>query len=185
MSLKHGLLGLLNYGVMSGYELNKAFNASLGFFWQGQASQIYRELAAMERSGWLTSERVVQEDKPSKKLYALTEAGKKALAEWLADPDGGVAEALRVRSAFLMRVFFGGETPPVETIALIRAFRDESEKALRALGATSASVAEYAQTVPDENKIKYWRLVAKFGDGYYRAAVEWARKALAELEAKL
>jgi DNA-binding PadR family transcriptional regulator len=185
MSLKHGLLGLLNYGGLTGYELNKTFNDSLGFFWQGQASQIYRELTAMERAGWLTSERVVQEDKPTKKIYAVTEAGKKELAEWLAEPGGGVAEALRVRSAFLMRVFFGGETAPEETIALIRAFRDENEKALKSLGATSDNVKKYGQKTRDKNKIKYWRLVAKFGDGYYRAALEWAREALAELEGEL
>ena len=29
MSLKHGLLGLLNYGSMTGYELDKAFKCVL------------------------------------------------------------------------------------------------------------------------------------------------------------
>ena len=56
MSLKHGLLGLLNYGSMTGYELNKVFRDSLSFFWQAKTSQIYRELDAMERCGWLTSD---------------------------------------------------------------------------------------------------------------------------------
>ena len=60
MSLKHGLLGLLNYGPMTGYELDKAFKASLSFFWQAKASQIYRELGTMEQNGWLTSKRIVQ-----------------------------------------------------------------------------------------------------------------------------
>lgn len=32
MSLKHGLLGLLGYGNMTGYELNQTFEQSLGFF---------------------------------------------------------------------------------------------------------------------------------------------------------
>ena len=36
MALKQGLLGLLNYGEMTGYELAKAFNDSLSFFWQAQ-----------------------------------------------------------------------------------------------------------------------------------------------------
>ena len=39
MALKQGLLGLLNYGEMTGYELAKAFNDSLSFFWQAQTSQ--------------------------------------------------------------------------------------------------------------------------------------------------
>lgn len=73
MSLKHGLLGLLNYGKMSGYELNKTFNDSLYFFWKIQISRIYRELNHMEKTGWLTSETVFQTDKPNKRLYSLTD----------------------------------------------------------------------------------------------------------------
>ena len=41
--LKHGILGLLNYGSMTGYEINKAFKDSLSYFWNAQTSQIYRE----------------------------------------------------------------------------------------------------------------------------------------------
>ena len=42
--LKHGILGLLNYGDMTGYEIREAFESSLKFFWPAQTSQIYREL---------------------------------------------------------------------------------------------------------------------------------------------
>jgi DNA-binding PadR family transcriptional regulator len=182
MSLKHGLLGLLNYGNMTGYELNKAFNASLGFFWQGQTSQIYRELSAMERSGWLTSERVIQEDKPNKKLYAITETGKQALSEWLSDANGAVGDALCVRSAFLMRVFFAGETPPERTTSLLRAFRDQCGRALKKLEEAPSNITEYSEIVPDKNRSRYWRVAAMFGEAYYRAAHEWANKALSILE---
>ena len=30
--LKHGILGLLNYGDMTGYEIREAFESSLKFF---------------------------------------------------------------------------------------------------------------------------------------------------------
>lgn len=30
--LKHGILGLLNYGDMTGYEIREVFNKSLNFF---------------------------------------------------------------------------------------------------------------------------------------------------------
>ncbi|MDR1021585.1 MAG: PadR family transcriptional regulator [Synergistaceae bacterium] len=182
MSLKYGLLGLLNYGSLTGYELNKAFNASLGFFWQGQTSQIYRELVSMERSGWLVSERIVQKDKPNKKLYTITGEGKQALAEWLSDASGAITEALCVRNAFLMRLFFAGEMPPSHAISMLREFRGQCGLALETLGDTSRSIAEYSESVPDENKSRYWRIVAMFGDGYYRAELEWADKALSMLE---
>lgn len=34
MSLKHGLLGLLNYGNMTGYDIDRTFKDSLFLFWQ-------------------------------------------------------------------------------------------------------------------------------------------------------
>ncbi|MDR2056554.1 MAG: PadR family transcriptional regulator [Desulfovibrio sp.] len=181
MSLKYGLLGLLNYGSMTGYELGKAFNASLGFFWQGQTSQIYRELSAMERSGWLTATRVVQEGRPNKKLYALTDEGKQALTGWLSDAEGAIAEALCVRNAFLMRVFFAGELPPERAVSLLRAFREQCGQALEKLGDTSRAIAEYSALVSAESRNKYWRIVAMFGESFYRAELEWADRALSLL----
>ena len=53
--LKQGILGLLNYGDMSGYEIKTIFQQSLNYFWTAQTSQIYRELQALEKDGWVTS----------------------------------------------------------------------------------------------------------------------------------
>ena len=84
MALKQGLLGLLNYGEMTGYELAKAFNDSLSFFWQAQTSQIYRELNQLEAEGLLHSRIEVQTGKPDKRVYAITAQGKAELDRWLA-----------------------------------------------------------------------------------------------------
>lgn len=46
--LKHGILGLLNYQDMTGYEINTVFRDSLCYFWNAQTSQIYRELQTLE-----------------------------------------------------------------------------------------------------------------------------------------
>lgn len=50
MPLAHGILGLLHYGSMSGYDLSKAFRASVNLFWHAQTSQIYATLDKLERS---------------------------------------------------------------------------------------------------------------------------------------
>ncbi|MBQ2330081.1 MAG: PadR family transcriptional regulator, partial [Oscillospiraceae bacterium] len=69
--LKHGILGLLNYGSMTGYQVMEVFRDSLNFFWTAQTSQIYRELQNMEMKGWVESVFVPQSGKPDKKLYSL------------------------------------------------------------------------------------------------------------------
>jgi DNA-binding PadR family transcriptional regulator len=79
---KYDLLGLLNYGKMSGYDLDRVFKDSLAFFWQAQTSQIYRELATMkkmEKAGRIRSEIEIQTDKPNKKCTPSHQPGKMSL----------------------------------------------------------------------------------------------------------
>ena len=65
--LKHGILGLLNYGDITGYEIKEVFERSLNYFWTAQTSQIYRELQTIEKKGWAKSTRIEQAGKPDKK----------------------------------------------------------------------------------------------------------------------
>lgn len=82
MSLGFGILGFLNYGPMSGYDLVKAFESSLQFFWHAQSSHIYLELKKREKKGYICGETVIQSDRPNKRLFSITETGKKAFMYW-------------------------------------------------------------------------------------------------------
>ena len=59
MPLAHGILGLLHYGSMSGYDLSKAFRASVNLFWHAQTSQIYATLDKLERAGLISHQVIV------------------------------------------------------------------------------------------------------------------------------
>jgi len=184
MSLKHGLLGLLNYGSMTGYDLNRAFRDSLSFFWQAQTSQIYRELNAMEHDGWLVCERVIQDDRPNKRVYSITPAGKTAFERWLSDPEQGIPDAMTVRSAFLMRVFFAGEIGEERAISNLRAYREECLECAARLETVPDSITAYGQLLHhDDGRSKHWKIAALFGETFYRAGIEWADKAIEILEA--
>lgn len=178
MSLKHGLLGLLNYGSMTGYELDKAFKASLSFFWQAKTSQIYRELAAMEGQGWLTSQRVIQSEKPNKRVYTITKDGKEELTTWLSSPEGDIKDAMGVRSAFLMRVFFAGETSTKQSLEMLYAYRQKCLESKTGLGGAYDAISEYGGIVGDERKAKYWQIAALYGDAFFEAGLNWADKAI-------
>lgn len=182
VSLKHGLLGLLNYGPMTGYELDKVFKDSLNFFWQAQTSQIYRELNAMEKSGWLTSEIEIQTGKPNKKLYSITDAGKKELLIWLSQntPD----EEFKIRSGFLLKLFFSGERSVQESIAMLKAFQSECEKRVVFLSQTDSSIEQYGEAISndDNKKMVYWSLTARFGKAYMDMCLDFAGDAIKILE---
>lgn len=182
MSLKHGILGLLNYGAMTGYELDKVFKASLGFFWQAKTSQIYRELDGMEQNGWLTSQRVIQTEKPNKRIYTITDSGKSELAQWLLLPEADIAHAMHVKSGFLMRVFFGGETSMDQSLDMLRAYRAQCVECRKQLAAAHGASAEYGVEVGDDVKTRFWALSILYGESYYDAGIHWADRAIAILE---
>jgi DNA-binding PadR family transcriptional regulator len=182
MSLKYGLLGLLNYGKQSGYDLDKAFKDSLAFFWQGQTSQIYRELGAMEKAGWISSEIEFQTDRPNKKWYALTPRGREEFMTWLASPEGAAEEMLHVRSPFLMRLFFAGELPPEHTAGMLQNVRDACARALENMSPVPENVEKYQTMIPNAERALYWRMVMFFGEAYYKAIAEWADSMLLFLE---
>ena len=100
--LKHGILGLLNYGSMTGYDIVQIFRDSLSYFWHAQTSQIYRELQTLKRNSWATDETIPQEGRPDKKIFTITDKGRDELKRWLREEN---AES-EVRSPLMMKVFF-------------------------------------------------------------------------------
>ncbi|MCL2421727.1 MAG: PadR family transcriptional regulator [Defluviitaleaceae bacterium] len=181
MSLKHGLLGLLNTeGAMTGYDLDKFFKESLNYFWQAKTSQIYRELSTMESMGWLTSERVLQEEKPNKRVYSITPSGKAELLSWLLSPDIGLSGG--TKNPFLMRIFFGAEIGKEHTLEVLKAYRE----GVAGYGAQMSNVQQSIAREKDKypKHATYWKLTALSGEILLKAAAEWADKAITILEAE-
>ncbi|HYG95196.1 MAG TPA: PadR family transcriptional regulator [Nocardioides sp.] len=86
MALEHAILVSLSERAASGSELTRRFDASIGFFWTATHQQIYRVLGRMDAEGWIESEVVPQADRPAKKVYAVTDAGRAELRRWIAEP---------------------------------------------------------------------------------------------------
>lgn len=149
MALKQGLLGLLNYGEMTGYELAKAFNDSLSFFWQAQTSQIYRELNQLEAEGLLHSRIEVQTGKPDKRVYAITAQGKAELDRWLASDLS--TEMMPTRSEVLLRIFFSGSRSPRENREMLERLAQVYEVRQREM----ESVAGLIRTVSGADPVAF------------------------------
>jgi len=86
MALGDAILACLTERPMTGYELAKTFDASIGFFWKADHQQIYRELSKLRDRGHVQGREVVQSGKPNKLVYTLTAEGRAALRHWAARP---------------------------------------------------------------------------------------------------
>src|SRR5215213_6041232 len=98
------ILGLLAWKVeATGYELQKLASGSVGFIWAPARSQLYAVLKRLDADGLVRGRRVKQSDRPDKRLFSLTEAGRSALASWL-----GRVEPIEPedRDGVLLKVFF-------------------------------------------------------------------------------
>jgi len=83
MALQHAIMTALLEDRMSGIELARAFDSSLGFFWRATHQQIYQELKKLADKGLLVGESIAQAGKPNKILYTITVTGLAAMDKWV------------------------------------------------------------------------------------------------------
>ena len=177
--LKHGILGLLSYGEMTGYEIMHVFRDSLSHFWTAQTSQIYRELQTLKNKGWVIDRCVPQTGKPDKNIFSITESGKEELHRWLLE-EGTVVEA---NSPLLMKTFFRGELGIDENIEFFQRVQAYGDFFLANAKETGENVEEYQKIVVDSMRALYWKMTFEYGVMYMRMLREWASKCILELEA--
>jgi DNA-binding PadR family transcriptional regulator len=80
------LLALLAGERSHGYQLRARLQIALGPLAESlNAGHVYVTLGRLEKSGLVRSERVEQSERPDRRAYSLTEAGRDRLEEWLRD----------------------------------------------------------------------------------------------------
>ncbi|MEU9236393.1 PadR family transcriptional regulator [Streptomyces subrutilus] len=159
------VLGLLSFpGERTGYELKKWADSSLRFFyWSPAISQIYAELRRLEELGYAASARSGPEEVRAKRRYAITDAGREALAGWA----GGTADAGPpvLKHGLLLRVWLGHLAEPER----LRAMVDEH------LERTRGELAAVREALAEAGEVPEWAFPA--------LALRWSeRQHLAELE---
>ena len=99
------VLGLLAFaGEATPYELKAGHAGSVGSFWSVPHSQLYAEPERLAAAGLVSVRR--EDGGRRRKHYALTDAGREALRDWLADAGTPPAE---FREPALLKLFFGAD----------------------------------------------------------------------------
>ena len=88
MALHHALLSLLADGESYGYELKGAFERSAGPQWGAlNIGHVYQLLERLSRDRLVEVVRAEpQPRRPDRRIYAITDAGRRELARWLGSP---------------------------------------------------------------------------------------------------
>ena len=100
MALGDAILVCLTEHPMTGYDLARSFDTSIGFFWRADHQQIYRELGHLRDKGLVEAEEIVQAAR-HKIVYRITPAGLASLRLWSARPSAPPA----VKDDLLVRLY--------------------------------------------------------------------------------
>lgn len=104
MSLRYALMALLRVGPLSGYDLQKQFQVSVGHLWHAPDSQIYPELRKMEGEGLVLGEDQPRGERGIRRVYHLTEEGDRAYMRWMEEEPlaySRVREPANLKAAYL------------------------------------------------------------------------------------
>ncbi|GGW99281.1 PadR family transcriptional regulator [Streptomyces malachitofuscus] len=119
MALRHAVLAALLDGELSGYQLAKAFDVGVANFWYAQPQQLYAELTRLEKEGLVAGREVVQETRPNKRLFHVTDTGVAELEAFTA----ASAKPAFIRDDLLVKVQAADR---VDTDALIAQLTDRA-----------------------------------------------------------
>ena len=183
MSLKHALLGLLTYHPMTGYELKQFFDSTIKHFWSAELSQIYPTLKSLEEQGWLEKHVEVQETRPNRKVYEITETGRGEFQRWVREP---VLPA-DLRDPFMIKVFFGTALPAEDMLVLLRRQKEEQQKVLAFDETVMRKRIGHAQEHEEYSTrhALYWTLTLEMSMAYRRAYTQWCDESMRLLESSL
>ena len=163
------ILGLLSHESLTGYEIKKIMDTTLKFFWGASYGSIYPTLKGMVESGLVTKEEYIENGR-EKITYTITQKGRDTLAKWLILP----VEKDEIRYETLLKLFFGSEIGPKNTLEHIKLFQEKIEKDIPIL---EGSVNVLEKIKDQEEAHLYYLLTAKFGLKVYEAYLDWCREA--------
>jgi PadR family transcriptional regulator AphA len=162
MNVKTLCLSILYEGEASGYEIRRLCSeGECCYFVEASFGAIYPALAKLEEDGFVTSRTEQQDGRPAKKVYSITDAGRAAFAQELAEPLGDDV----FRSPFLLFARFAHILPRELVETRVKEFLQSTVNDHRKL---DEAAAKFGDTASDAWVIGYGRAVMGAAEKYIR-----------------
>jgi len=166
---KFAVLGLLTIKPLSGYEMSKIIQKSIGHFWSESNGQLYPTLNQLLKDGFVTRTQPNTTSKKTAHIYAITEAGQIALQNWLQEQ----RETKNIhRDEELLRLFFGCNVPSNISLELLNARKKRAQETLNKFFAIHNELDESSE------HYLYWLICLKNGVYSAKAEIEWCDEAI-------
>ncbi len=175
MALSHAILVSLLDRPQSGYDLAKRFDQTVGYFWKASHQQIYLELHKLAEAGSVRGEKVEQESRPNRIVYAITPLGREVLDGWVEER----TEPPSVKEELLVKLFALGS---VNTDAVLAEIERRLEFHRNRLVEYEAVMAGH---YPEPERLSARRrglyLGLRMGILFEHSTIAWCEEALATI----
>lgn len=161
MSHRYLILGLLSERPMTGYDIKKHVQGALAAVTNASYGTLYPTLHKLLRERAVEVNEVPQKGRPSKKVYHITDAGRRDLDLWLQQP----AAADQVRREFLLKLYLAKDLPAQHLRHLIATRRRDVEATMRTLREEKNGVS---------NSYQAW--VVDYSLSLYEAEIDWLQQ---------
>ena len=155
-------------GERSGYDLLKLASTAIAHVWSPAKTHLYAVLPRLERHGFARSRSVAQTNKPDKRVYALTQDGRRALQGWLHEVVPGDAQL------FYLKAFVGGLIDRETLVAHYEQFVRDQQARLDELRAIEPTNTRRGHDY-------HHHFLLRLGIERAEHAVRWAEDAIREL----
>ncbi|WP_059009945.1 PadR family transcriptional regulator [Streptomyces specialis] len=125
MSIRYGLLALLEQGPRYGSQLRTEFETRTGATWPLNIGQVYTTLGRLERDGLIVPE---GGGDAKQQLYAITDEGRRELGDWFSQP---VDRTQPSRDELAIKLAMAVGTPGVDVARIIQAQRRHTLAAMQ------------------------------------------------------
>jgi PadR family transcriptional regulator AphA len=166
ISIRQFILGLLTRQPMSGYDI-KRFLKNLSWLIDSPSfGSLYPALHALLEDSLVTVEVIPQQDKPPRKIYTITDAGRETLQEWVGQP---VASGASLK-AFLMRLLLVSNLSQADLVAHLEQRRAQ----------VATHLQQTAEAMKEDSNLGE-RLALDYGLAVANAELAWLDNALSQL----
>ena len=128
MSIKYGLLALLERGPSHGYQLRADFDSATGAAWPLNVGQVYTTLDRLERDGLVAQDG--DPDAEGRIAYRISDEGRRELRSWFVSP---VSAKSAPRDELAIKLALAVTTPGVDVLAVVQTQRTATMSTLQDL----------------------------------------------------
>jgi DNA-binding PadR family transcriptional regulator len=177
MSLAHAILVCLADEPMTGYELAKRFDSSVGFFWRANHQQIYRELSSLSEKNWVLGRTVAQASRPNKTIFSITPTGRDELLTWSRQD----SESATLKEELMLKFY---ALDQVDLPAVLKQVRDRAVTHTARLALYEKIFERNYRDPAKLDVAAHGRLLGlRAGMRFERTWIEWCAEAVESLEA--